>query len=203
LRIPIVKASFHLELLAQNAGNRGSFLGGETKNHFQRHKRLFGCFLSLVLPSILHSLPRFPPSSPPEAMQYPHLPPFSVVRKFISSKERPFASQAPYLCSGYQYLLELSRAREEIAAKMFALVIFHSDNLLRVKKCRTETAKRRARFFKIAKQLPHELQMVLCCRCAHSGRSNIGGDKRETAFKGLVHSLAVDVKERFVVNAKW
>jgi len=51
---------------------------------------------------------------------------------------------------------------DELAAEMFALVVFVSDGLLQVNDTTTTTPA--ARFFKIARRLPLELQMVLCRR---------------------------------------
>ena len=50
---------------------------------------------------------------------------------------------------------------DELAAKMFALVVFVSDGLLQ---SNSTTPSPAARFFSIAAQLPLELQMVLCFR---------------------------------------
>jgi len=49
---------------------------------------------------------------------------------------------------------------DDMAAEMFALVVFVSDGLLQV----NDTTTPAARFFSIAAQLPLELQMVLCFR---------------------------------------
>jgi len=51
---------------------------------------------------------------------------------------------------------------DELAAEMFALVVFVSDGLLQVKDTTTTTPA--ARFFGIARRLPLELQMLLCFR---------------------------------------
>jgi len=50
---------------------------------------------------------------------------------------------------------------DELAAEMFALVVFVSDGLLQINDTTPSPA---ARFFSIAAQLPLELQMVLCFR---------------------------------------
>ena len=72
----------------------------------------------------------------------------------------------------------------ELAAEMFALVVFVSDGLLQVND--TTPA---ARFFSIAAQLPLELQMVLCFRLMGSTNEIIPGKKREVAFKELARRL--------------
>jgi len=69
----------------------------------------------------------------------------------------------------------------ELAAVMFALVVFVSDGLLRVK----DTAAPAARFFKIAQRFPLELQMVLCCRVMGSAKELIPSEDSELAFKHL------------------
>jgi len=71
---------------------------------------------------------------------------------------------------------------EELAAEMFALVVFVSDGLLQIKD--TTTATPAARFFNIATLLPLELQMVLCFRL-RSGKEIISGKESEVAFKEL------------------
>ena len=48
---------------------------------------------------------------------------------------------------------------------------------------------RRTRFFNIARQLPLELQMVLCFRKVGSGGEIISGRESEVAFKELARKL--------------
>ena len=69
----------------------------------------------------------------------------------------------------------------ELAAELFALVVFVSDGLLQVK----DTAAPAARFFKIAQRFPLELQMVLCCRVMRSAKELIPSEDSEVAFKHL------------------
>ena len=76
---------------------------------------------------------------------------------------------------------------DDVAAEMFALVVFVSDGLLQIND--TTTPSPAARFFKIATQLPLELQMVLCFRQVGSGREIIPGKVSEVAFKGLARRL--------------
>ena len=71
-------------------------------------------------------------------------------------------------------------------AEFFALVIFLSDGLLEIK---AETRSEAARFFRMARELPMELQMVLCHRVVGSMRMNIPGEQRELAFKQLARQL--------------
>jgi len=76
---------------------------------------------------------------------------------------------------------------DELAAEMFALVVFVSDGLLQIKD--TTTATPAARYFSIATQLPLELQMVLSFRQAGSAKEIIQGKESEVAFKSLAESL--------------
>ena len=75
---------------------------------------------------------------------------------------------------------------DDLAAEMFALVVFVSDGLLQVKET---TASPAARYFSIARQLPLELQMVLCYRLAGSDKEIIAGKESEVAFKELARKL--------------
>jgi len=74
---------------------------------------------------------------------------------------------------------------DEMAAEMFALVVFVSDGLLQVK----DTPSPAARFFSIASQLPLELQMVLCYRLIGSAKEIIPGKESEVGFKELARRL--------------
>jgi len=76
---------------------------------------------------------------------------------------------------------------DELAAEVFAMVVFVSDGLLQIKD--TATPSPAARFFTIAAQLPLELQMVLCFRQVGSGKEIIPGKESEVAFKGLARRL--------------
>jgi len=71
---------------------------------------------------------------------------------------------------------------DDLAAEMFALVVFGSDGLLQIKDTTQSPA---ARFFSIASQLPLELQMVLCFRQVGSVKEIIPGKDSEAAFKEL------------------
>jgi len=75
---------------------------------------------------------------------------------------------------------------DELAAEMFALVVFVSDGLLQVKDTTPSPA---ARFLNIARQLPLELQMVLCFRQVGSAKEIIPGKDSEVAFKELARKL--------------
>jgi len=72
---------------------------------------------------------------------------------------------------------------DDLAAEMFALVVFVSDGLLQIKDTTIPTPA--ARFFAIARQLPLELQMVLCYRLVGSEREIIPVKDSEVAFKEL------------------
>jgi len=75
---------------------------------------------------------------------------------------------------------------DELAAEMFALVVFFSDGLLKINETTRSPA---ARFFQIATQLPLELQMVLCRRVVGSSKEIISGKDSEAAFKELAIRL--------------
>jgi len=86
----------------------------------------------------------------------------------------------------YQVRVELGLL-DELAAEMFALVVFVSDGLLQFND--TTTPSPAAKFFSIATQLPLELQMVLCFRQVGSDKEIIQGKESEVAFKELAESL--------------
>jgi len=74
---------------------------------------------------------------------------------------------------------------DERAAEVFALSVFVSDGLLLVK----ETPNQATRFFRLIRQLPLELQMILCHVVVGSPRENIAGFYTEAAFKALASTL--------------
>ena len=73
----------------------------------------------------------------------------------------------------------------ELAAEVFALMVFLSDGLLEIRDENT----RAARFFKIAQELPLELQGVLCYRLAGSTKEVVNGKDAEVAFKFLTKKI--------------
>ena len=75
----------------------------------------------------------------------------------------------------------------ELAAEVFALVVFVSDGLLQINE--TTTPSPAARFFSIARRLPLELQMVLCHHVVGSAKEIIPGKDSEVAFKELARRL--------------
>jgi len=75
---------------------------------------------------------------------------------------------------------------DELAAEMFALVVFVSDGLLRIIDTAPSPA---ARYLSIATQLPLELQMVLCFRQVGSAKEIIPGRESEAAFRSLAREL--------------
>ena len=75
---------------------------------------------------------------------------------------------------------------DELAAEMFALLVFVSDGLLQINDTTSSPA---ARFFTIAAQLPLELQMVLCFRQVGLVKEIIAGKDSELAFKELARRL--------------
>ena len=82
--------------------------------------------------------------------------------------------------------LELN-CHDELAADVFALVVFVSDGLLQVNVKAPPTPA--ARFFSIAAQLPLELQMVLCYRMVGSDKEIIPAQENETAFRDLAKRI--------------
>jgi hypothetical protein len=77
---------------------------------------------------------------------------------------------------------------DELAAELFALTVFLCDDFMRLKEPSTASspdATGAFRFFKIAKKLPMELQMVLCHRVFGSSKENIKSKDSEPAFKRL------------------
>ena len=76
---------------------------------------------------------------------------------------------------------------DELAAEMFALVVFVSDGLLQTDDATTPSPA--ARFFFIVAQLPLELQMVLCYRVMGSSKVIIRGKESEVAFMELARKL--------------
>jgi len=74
----------------------------------------------------------------------------------------------------------------EVAAEMFALVVFVSDGLLQINSTTPSPA---VRYFNIARSLSLELQMVLCYRAVGSSKEIILGKDSEAAFKSLAMSL--------------
>jgi hypothetical protein len=69
---------------------------------------------------------------------------------------------------------------DEMAAELFAVVVFLCDGLLKMQEgSKTGTAK----FFRMAKDLPMELQMVLCYRVVGSLGTNIPGETEGTGLQ--------------------
>jgi len=80
---------------------------------------------------------------------------------------------------------------DELAAEVFALTVFLCDDLLQLKPSshHAATPYPATRFFTIAKELPMELQMVLCHRGVGSTKQNILQKDSEAAFKSLARTL--------------
>lgn len=77
----------------------------------------------------------------------------------------------------------------EVSAEMFALVVLLCDGLLKIKEENLTGATGATRFFRMAKEMPMELQMVFCHRVVGSTGENIPGEQRELAFKELARKL--------------
>ena len=85
---------------------------------------------------------------------------------------------------------------DELAADLFAVIVFLCDGLLQSKPALAATfsnpgATGALRFFAIASKLPRELQMVLCRRAVGSMKQNILHWDSEAAFKSLAKILAL------------
>ena len=76
---------------------------------------------------------------------------------------------------------------DDLAAEMFAMVVFVSDGLLQIND--TTTPSPAARFLNIARRLPLELQMVLCHRQVGSAKEIIPRKESEVAFRELARIL--------------
>jgi len=76
----------------------------------------------------------------------------------------------------------------EAAREMYALVVFVSDGLLRIKDNNSTIV---ARFFQMTCLLPLELQMVMCLRLVGSSKTLIKSEHSEFAFKDLAKLLGV------------
>ena len=75
-----------------------------------------------------------------------------------------------------------------LAAEMFALVVFVSDEFLRISQGNHST-RPAARFFSVAARLPLELQMFMCRRVLGSAKEIISGKDCELAIKDLAKCL--------------
>lgn len=97
----------------------------------------------------------------------------TLLRQFVMNPEK------------VRYNMRLKwKYHDNIAAELFALVIFICDDLLKVKENRT------SRFFSVTTQLPMELQMLFCLRTVGSATKDlIPAKKREAAFRKLTAIL--------------
>jgi hypothetical protein len=75
------------------------------------------------------------------------------------------------------------RLNERGISDLFSLVVFLCDGLLQLSPQKNDP--KIHRFFKIASQLPLELQSILCCRVFGSRKTFIPEQDREDAFKKL------------------
>ena len=82
---------------------------------------------------------------------------------------------------------------DDLAAEVFALVVFLCDDLLQLKPAShlaaTPDHTAASRFFTIAKRLPMELQMIICHRAVGSMKQSILRKDSEAAFKSLARIL--------------
>jgi len=87
----------------------------------------------------------------------------------------------------HQVRLELGLI-DELAAEIFAIVVFVSDGLLQVTQGDGSTSAA-VRFFALASRLPLELQMVLCYCLVGSCKEIIPGRECEMAFRELARRM--------------
>jgi hypothetical protein len=78
---------------------------------------------------------------------------------------------------------------DQMAASLFAPVVFVSDGLLNVKDHSPQHLFGIERFFLIMLRLPMELQMAVCCRAVGCVKDNISRGDCEVAFRALAKSL--------------
>jgi len=87
--------------------------------------------------------------------------------------------------------IQLEICPELPSTDLFALVVFHSDDFLKRKE-------ENERFFKIAKKLPMELQMILCCGVYGSRKTNIPSKDFEVSAKKLIVQLNSTPNKNFI-----
>jgi len=81
---------------------------------------------------------------------------------------------------------ELELCPERPIADLFVLIVFLSDDFLTIN---TGRSKKTKRFFKIAKRLPMELQMILCHKTFGSLAININSKDFELAYRRLISEI--------------
>jgi hypothetical protein len=75
-----------------------------------------------------------------------------------------------------------------VTAYLFAMVVFLCDDFM-VLKSPTPEQDAAARFWNMAKRMPLDIQIILMCRAAGSGKDSISKDDRESAFQDLALHL--------------
>ena len=116
-----------------------------------------------------------------------------LARKYSNFKVRPLLER--FVVNSTQTRFEV-RVRlgvfDGLAARLFALTVFHCDDLLQLKPAQTTLSLQDTaalRFFSIIMLLPMELQMILCHRVYGSEKQNILSEDSEAAFKALARIL--------------
>jgi hypothetical protein len=89
----------------------------------------------------------------------------------------------------HEICIELGLADKD-AAELFALIVFHCDDFLKIKApllgdTESETSFSVVCFFNIMSKLPMELQMLLCYRVYGSAKERILSKDSEPAFRAL------------------
>ena len=87
----------------------------------------------------------------------------------------------------YEIQLELGFP-EARAAELFALTVFLCDDFLRLKET-SSLPTPTSSFFRIAQQLPMEIQMIMCHRVYGSSKGNISSKISELAFKNVIKEV--------------
>jgi len=88
---------------------------------------------------------------------------------------------------------------DELAAEVFALVVFLCDDLFQPKPAALISTSNPAavlRFVVIVRRLPMELQMILCHRVVGSRKQNILHTDSEIAFKSVARVLLLDSQSK-------
>jgi len=89
---------------------------------------------------------------------------------------------------------------DELAADMFAVVVFLCDDLLKTRSLRTTHPA--TRFCHVAAALPMELQMILCHRVVGSPKETVLSRHSEPAFRKLASQLAQETSSTVPSNSE-
>lgn len=115
--------------------------------------------------------------------------------EYCTHKKKPIQLLRDYMNKPIQTRFEVQLElglNYELATELFTLIVCVCDGLLEINKgnCPIETT-RAVSFFKIAIQLPMELQMLICHRVFASTKQNITSKDIETSLQHLIGSGVV------------